>query len=678
MESTISETHGERESGEQIKQPRTSRKRKRGDRIASSSLSSADHTRKSRKVAVEYSTDETDEEKIPDMEEGMGFPQQKKTVKLTLPATPSQVHLARSFVEWFAYHGMRPGIRAALVSRKWTDTMIDEFIDNFRQKHGFNRQTAMLPYDDEGDSDEEPIELEGGHRMVIQRRIISPDENTTQEEVTDRLENLVPRRKKHSASGPDGGEGESMRLPPGKKHKKAKPGTPKPKPKPETPKPKKDPKPRKPKKGKKSKETPQPEETPLVGHQGEDPLIQEQDPARGNDPVPKTAPRPGDSDPFETEMPPLRPEGEPTPLGTGQGQADVGSIPLPPGVPLPPPPPRPPTPLPEYQTPPMPPTPGRATPLPTPGRGLLREGETDPPEGQGHAPPGEPEGGNGDDSPSSDGDGEEGGDRENSGDGESSGGENGSEGNDDGRNNQSRDDNGNDGGEESQHSGLGACSTPSSQRADASTEEQTSQAEEPPRKKTEKEGAPPPQPPAKGANKRKGRTPHRKFPGFLQDGAQYTGPCLRKAMRYPKVNRKKPVLYLHPIHKAVAGKEALQNVGYSHKSWERAHEARQDGRLVQIGRFRPGVMALREIRHYQKSSALLIRKLPFQRLVREIAQDFKTDLRFQSAAILCLQEAAEAYLVGLFEDTNLCAIHARRVTITPKDLQLARRIRGER
>ena len=88
------------------------------------------------------------------------------------------------------------------------------------------------------------------------------------------------------------------------------------------------------------------------------------------------------------------------------------------------------------------------------------------------------------------------------------------------------------------------------------------------------------------------------------------------------------MLYLHPIHKAVAGKEALQNVGYSHRSWERAHEARRDGRLVRIGRFRPGVMALREIRHYQKSSALLIRKLPFQRLVREIAQDFKTDLRF--------------------------------------------------
>ncbi|KAL5073493.1 hypothetical protein RYX36_012477 [Vicia faba] len=95
-------------------------------------------------------------------------------------------------------------------------------------------------------------------------------------------------------------------------------------------------------------------------------------------------------------------------------------------------------------------------------------------------------------------------------------------------------------------------------------------------------------------------------------------------------------------------------------------------------RFRPGTVALREIRKYQKSTELLIRKLPFQRLVREIAQDFKTDLRFQSSAVSALQEAAESYLVGLFEDTNLCAIHAKRVTIMPKDIQLARRIRGER
>jgi histone H3 len=95
-------------------------------------------------------------------------------------------------------------------------------------------------------------------------------------------------------------------------------------------------------------------------------------------------------------------------------------------------------------------------------------------------------------------------------------------------------------------------------------------------------------------------------------------------------------------------------------------------------RYHPGTVALRDIRKYQKSTELLLRKMPFQRLVREIAQDFRSYLRFQSSAVLALQEASEAYLVGLFEDTNLVAIHAKRVTIFPKDLQLARRIRGER
>ena len=95
-------------------------------------------------------------------------------------------------------------------------------------------------------------------------------------------------------------------------------------------------------------------------------------------------------------------------------------------------------------------------------------------------------------------------------------------------------------------------------------------------------------------------------------------------------------------------------------------------------RFRAGTVALRDIRRYQKSTELLVRKLPFQRLVREIAQNYKTDLRFQTSAVMALQEATEAYLVGLFDDTNICAIHAKRVTIMPKDLQLARRIRGER
>ena len=95
-------------------------------------------------------------------------------------------------------------------------------------------------------------------------------------------------------------------------------------------------------------------------------------------------------------------------------------------------------------------------------------------------------------------------------------------------------------------------------------------------------------------------------------------------------------------------------------------------------RYRPGTVALREIRRYQSSCELLIPRMPFQRLVREIAGQIKMDVRFQSSAILALQTAAEAYLVGLFDDTNLCAIHAKRVTIQPKDIALARRIRGDR
>ena len=113
-------------------------------------------------------------------------------------------------------------------------------------------------------------------------------------------------------------------------------------------------------------------------------------------------------------------------------------------------------------------------------------------------------------------------------------------------------------------------------------------------------------------------------------------------------------------------------------------------------RYKPGTQALREIRRYQKTTQLLIRKLPFARLVREVERDFTKEgaatttattpssltpppaFRWQAEALLALQEAAEGYLVGLFEDANLCAIHAKRVTVMPKDVQLARRIRGFR
>ncbi|RMX80333.1 hypothetical protein D0869_07629 [Hortaea werneckii] len=94
-------------------------------------------------------------------------------------------------------------------------------------------------------------------------------------------------------------------------------------------------------------------------------------------------------------------------------------------------------------------------------------------------------------------------------------------------------------------------------------------------------------------------------------------------------------------------------------------------------RYKPGTAALREIRRYQKSTELLIRKLPFQRVVREIAEVGNIPgLRFQSSAIGALQEAVEAYLISMFEDTNQCAFHAKRVTIQQKDMQLACRLRG--
>ena len=95
-------------------------------------------------------------------------------------------------------------------------------------------------------------------------------------------------------------------------------------------------------------------------------------------------------------------------------------------------------------------------------------------------------------------------------------------------------------------------------------------------------------------------------------------------------------------------------------------------------RFKAGTVAIRQIRRYQKSTDLLLRKLPFQRLVREIAQEFKSDLRFTSMGILALQEASENYLVGVFEDTQLAAIHANRVTIKVDDMQMVRRLRKER
>ncbi|KAM0787335.1 centromere-specific histone H3 CENP-A [Microbotryomycetes sp. NB124-2] len=126
-----------------------------------------------------------------------------------------------------------------------------------------------------------------------------------------------------------------------------------------------------------------------------------------------------------------------------------------------------------------------------------------------------------------------------------------------------------------------------------------------------------------------------------------------------------------PAGKRVVAKKSRQSAGAASQAARKPH------------RFRPGTVALREIRKYQKSTDLLLQRLPFARVVREIAQDYVgldgdgVGLRWQSSALLALQEATEAYLVHLFEDSNLCALHARRVTIMQRDMQLVRRIRGD-
>jgi len=94
-------------------------------------------------------------------------------------------------------------------------------------------------------------------------------------------------------------------------------------------------------------------------------------------------------------------------------------------------------------------------------------------------------------------------------------------------------------------------------------------------------------------------------------------------------------------------------------------------------RWRPGTVAMRDIRRYQKSTKCLMQRLPFQRLVRSIAKGYNSELRFQASSLAALQEATEAYVVGLFEDVNLCALHAGRVTVMTRDMHLARRIRGD-
>ncbi|OSX80725.1 hypothetical protein BU14_0033s0069 [Porphyra umbilicalis] len=110
----------------------------------------------------------------------------------------------------------------------------------------------------------------------------------------------------------------------------------------------------------------------------------------------------------------------------------------------------------------------------------------------------------------------------------------------------------------------------------------------------------------------------------------------------------------------------------------RATKSKAGGKAAVKRRYRPRKVCLRDIRKFQRSGELLISKLPFQRLVREIAQEYTSSPRFSASAVLALHEASEAYPVGLFQDAQLCAIHGKRVTVMTKDIQLVRRIRGER
>ena len=144
----------------------------------------------------------------------------------------------------------------------------------------------------------------------------------------------------------------------------------------------------------------------------------------------------------------------------------------------------------------------------------------------------------------------------------------------------------------------------------------------------------------------------------------------------PKLNPRKSEVDGKTQRDPIPAKLPMKKFKKSARSTNKAGQKNQPftGGIKKPHHYHPGTMALREIRRYQKSTELLIRKLPFAGLVREIAQDFKTDLHFQQEAIAALQEASEAYLVGMFEDTNLCAIHAKRVTIMPKDIQLAHHI----
>ena len=125
---------------------------------------------------------------------------------------------------------------------------------------------------------------------------------------------------------------------------------------------------------------------------------------------------------------------------------------------------------------------------------------------------------------------------------------------------------------------------------------------------------------------------------------------------------------------AIKSKSARRSLGQ--KKGKKAPRSSQGAK--KSFRWKPGTVALREVKRLQKSTELLVQKAPFARLVREVAEQHKAGLRFQAAAIAAIQDATESFVVSLLSDANLSALHANRVTAMPRDLQLVRRLRGER
>ena len=167
----------------------------------------------------------------------------------------------------------------------------------------------------------------------------------------------------------------------------------------------------------------------------------------------------------------------------------------------------------------------------------------------------------------------------------------------------------------------------------------------------------------------------------------------KQTPRNPKIDRPKAAvgsdvqlerrIPLKPTSKKVAMKGGKQPQKHLLHKLIRRNKSSTSG-IKKPHRYQPGLLALREIRRYQQLTDCLIKRTPFNKLIKEISQEYRVcpdgpgtpsvQVRFQSTALAALQEAAENFLVGLFEDVNLLAVHTKRVTVMPRDIRLALRI----